>query len=82
MKRHAESDAALAKANSYAIEWPCGIAAVHAYRTEFDQAFVWLDRAYRQKDSTLAYVKVDPYLDILKTDPRYKAFLRKMNLPD
>jgi TolB-like protein/Flp pilus assembly protein TadD len=82
MKRQAESDAALARAtNAYAQRWAYGIAEVHAYRGEIDQAFAWLDRAYRQKDVALYRVKGDPLLRNLEPDARYKAFLRKMKLP-
>jgi hypothetical protein len=35
-----------------------------------------------QHDGGLASVKVDPLLRRLRLDPRYKAFLRKMNLPE
>jgi len=83
LKRNAKSDAALAQATrSYATNWPCGVAAIHAYRGEFDQAFAWLDQAYRRKDSSLVYIKVDPYLSLLGTDSRYKVLLRKLNLPE
>jgi hypothetical protein len=47
-----------------------------------DQAFAWLDRAYSQKDAALYEIKYDPFFKNLKFDPRYKAFLRKMNLPE
>jgi TolB-like protein/thioredoxin-like negative regulator of GroEL len=57
------------------------IAEIHAYRNETDQAFAWLDRAYRQREISLVYVKVDPLLNTLRGDPRYKAFLRKVHLP-
>jgi tetratricopeptide (TPR) repeat protein len=44
MKRNAESDAALARATkAFAGNWAYGIAAAHAYRGDFDQAFTWLD---------------------------------------
>jgi TolB-like protein len=83
MGRRSESDAALARltknrANDAAFE----IAQVHAYRRELDQAFDSLDRAYRQKDVELFWIKGDPLLKTLEADPRYKAFLRKMNLPE
>jgi hypothetical protein len=55
---------------------------VHAYRAEPDVAFAWLDRAYRQKDATLYAIKSDPPFKNLEPDPRYKAFLRKMGLPE
>jgi TolB-like protein len=57
------------------------IAAVFESRGEKDMALQWLDRAYRQHDSLLAYIKVMPF-DSLRSDPRYKSLLRKMNLPE
>jgi TolB-like protein/Flp pilus assembly protein TadD len=83
MKRKAESDAALVRAtNAYAERWAYVVAQVHAYRGDIEQALAWLDRAYRQKDVALYRVKGDPLLKNLEPDPRYKAFLRKMNLPE
>jgi hypothetical protein len=58
------------------------IADAYAYRGELEQAFAWLDRAYNQRDSGLYLIKADPFFGKLKGDPRYKAFLRKMNLPE
>jgi serine/threonine-protein kinase len=57
------------------------IAEAHAWRGETDKAFEWLERAYRQRDGGLAALKVDPLLASLRTDPRYKAMLKKINLP-
>jgi hypothetical protein len=83
MKRNADSDGALALATqAYAGRWAYGIAEVHAYRGEIGQAFNWLDRAYRQKDVLLYRMKGDPLLRNLEPDARYKAFLRKMKLPE
>jgi TolB-like protein/Tfp pilus assembly protein PilF len=81
MKRHAESDAALARATkAYAGSSAYAIAQVHAYRGEIDQAFGWLDRAHLQKDVALYRVKGDPLLRSLESDARYQGLLRKMNL--
>jgi adenylate cyclase len=83
MKRNTESDSALARATqAYAGRWAYGIAEVHAYRGEIDQAFNWLDRAHRQKDVVLYRLKDDPLLRNLEPDARYAKFLRKMNLPE
>jgi hypothetical protein len=46
-----------------------------AYRGELEQ------RAYGQEDAGLSLIKVNPDKS-LKGDSRYKAFLRKMNLPE
>jgi TolB-like protein/Tfp pilus assembly protein PilF len=58
------------------------IADVLAFRGEADEAFRWIDRAYGQHDAGLYLIKVDPLLRKIEADPRYKAFLRKMNLPE
>jgi len=83
MGRETESAAALAEyTRARADEDAFDIAEAHAFRGEVDQAFAWLDRAYRQKDPTLYMIKGDPDFKNIEPDPRYKALLRKMNLPD
>ena len=47
-----------------------------------DHAFEWLDRAYQARDQDLYLIKGDPLLKNLEGDPRHKALLRKMNLPE
>jgi hypothetical protein len=51
-------------------------------RGEADEAFARLDRAYAQKHVELYWIKGDWLLKSLEGDQRYKAFLRKMNLPE
>jgi TolB-like protein/DNA-binding winged helix-turn-helix (wHTH) protein len=79
----ANSDAALAQLlKSYAASIPAGVAAVYAFRGESDEAFKWLDRAYSQKDALLYRLKFSPEFDGVHGDPRYNAFLKKLNLPE
>ena len=82
--RHAESDAALARAlRSVGNESPINVAIVYAYRRERDQAFAWLKKAVDERDLIVGHKFLhDPTLEPLRGDPRYKALLRKMNLPD
>lgn len=81
--RRAESERALARqTKEHASDSAYQIAQAHAYRAELDQAFAWLDRAYIQKDVELYWIKGDPLLINLESDPRYKVFLRKMKLID
>jgi TolB-like protein/tetratricopeptide (TPR) repeat protein len=83
MGRKAESDAALARySEEHADDDAYTVAVIHAYRAERDEAFMWLDRAYGQKDPDLYQIKCDPLLKNLQPDPRYDAFLRKMKLPE
>jgi serine/threonine-protein kinase len=56
------------------------IAEVYAFRGEADAAFTWLERAYVQRDGGLTFMKGDPLLASLQSDPRCLAFLRKMRL--
>ena len=58
------------------------IAQVYAFRNQSEEAFAWLDRAYAQRDGGLIGTKVDPLLKSLHKDPRYAAFLKKLNLPN
>jgi tetratricopeptide (TPR) repeat protein len=81
--RKAESDSALAElCNRYGGDSAAQIAEAYAYRGEVDEAFKWLNRGYRQRDAGLRFLKVDPLFAALRVDPRYKAFLRKMKLPE
>jgi TolB-like protein len=81
--RKADSDAALAQTlKRYGADYPAGIATVYGFRGESDEAFKWLDRAYEQKDFGLSTIKYTLEFDKLHDDPRYKAFLKKMNLPE
>ena len=78
-----ESDAALARMLQEQVEGNAmGIAEVYAFRGQRDEAMHWLERAFAQKDVGLYSVKGDPPLRNLEGDPRFKAFLKKMNLPE
>jgi adenylate cyclase len=81
--RKADSDAALTRlTKEHAERDASGIAAVYAFRGNGDEAMRWLERAYAQKDFAVCYVKSDLRLKGLEGDTRFKAFLRKMNLPE
>jgi tetratricopeptide (TPR) repeat protein len=81
--RRADSDAALDRMISeYAGENAFTIAEVYAFRGQSDEAMHWLERAFAQKDAGLYFVKAELPQKTLAADPRYAAFLRKMNLPE
>src|SRR5437588_6019462 len=81
--RHAEADAALkALARKYADSDAYYVAMNYAYRDDHDLALQWLERAYRQKDTGFVEIIGEPLFKNLANDARYKAFLRKMKLPD
>src|SRR5882672_10004160 len=47
---------------------------------EKEQALVWLERAYREKSSILQYLKVHPFFDPLRGDPRFADLVRRVGL--
>ena len=79
--RPKDSDDALARLislgqNDYAYQ----IAQVYAYREQVDQAFQWLEHAYRLHDPGLMWFRTDLKLKSLRGDPRYADLLRRMHL--
>ena len=53
-----------------------------AYRGlgEKDQALTWLERAYEERD-LMVFIQAAPYWDVLRSEPRFEALLRRMNFP-
>lgn len=81
--RKNEADQALAIAEArYADAVAYPIAVVYAHRNDLNSAFAWLDRAYERHDGWVPWVPWSPLLRHLKGDPRWKALLRRINLPD
>ncbi|NIO48491.1 MAG: protein kinase [Candidatus Aminicenantes bacterium] len=56
------------------------IARIYGVLGDFDQAFSLLEKAYSKRDHDLQYLKVHPTLDSLRSDPRFKTLLKRMNL--
>jgi TolB-like protein/Tfp pilus assembly protein PilF len=54
------------------------IALIYAARKDPDRAFLWLERALRQRDGELLFIKGEPLLESLVRDPRYQIFIQKM----
>ena len=53
---------------------------IYAGLGEKDKAFEWLGKAFEEHALRLAYVKVEPAYDPLRSDPRFADLLRRMNL--
>jgi tetratricopeptide (TPR) repeat protein len=49
---------------------------------EYDQAFVWLGHAYEERSPILQLLRVHPFFDPLRNDPRFASLLRRVNFPD
>jgi len=46
-----------------------------------EQTFKWLEQAYKEKTEPLLYLRVDPRLDSLRSDPRFADLVRRVGLP-
>jgi serine/threonine-protein kinase len=60
---------------------PYNIALIYAGLGEKDQALAWLERAFAERSTWMPYLKVDPWLDSLRSEPRFQDLLRRMNFP-
>lgn len=60
---------------------PAG-AMVNAYLGVGDdeQAFVWLEKAYQEQSNMLQFIKVHPYFDPIRSDPRFADMVHRVGL--
>jgi TolB-like protein len=61
---------------------PYNMAVVYAGLNDKDQAFEWLDLAYEARSFGMTQLKVETVVDNLRSDPRFKDLLKRMNLPE
>jgi serine/threonine-protein kinase len=59
---------------------PAYPAAIHLGLDERDQAIMAIEEAYRQKSGFIAFLGVEPAVDKLRTDPRFKNLLLRANI--
>jgi serine/threonine protein kinase/Tfp pilus assembly protein PilF len=71
--QHLESRAASQSTEYFA-------AVVHAALGDREEAISWLERAYTAQSLYLGFAKVDPGLDPLRGDPRFKNLLARLHL--
>ena len=58
---------------------PWFIASLYEYMGDKNQAFAWLEKAYKMHDGTDSLF--DPQWDPLRSDPRFKDLMRRVGLP-
>ena len=80
--RQADAETALARFKTLE-----GNAGAYAYATIYAQwgntskALQWLETALQLRDPRLIYLKTDPLMDPLRTEPRFKAIERELKFP-
>jgi tetratricopeptide (TPR) repeat protein len=60
---------------------PTSIAIVYAGLGDKDHALALLERALKEHDDSLIYIRSQALFDPLRAEPRFKALLRKMAFP-
>ncbi|MFC2142249.1 protein kinase [Acidobacteriota bacterium] len=60
--------------------FPTSIAFIYLYLGDKEKGFTWLEKAYEMRDFNMTLLKVDPQCDLVRSDPRFKAILKKVNL--
>ena len=57
------------------------VALIYTALGQRNQAFEWLENAYRERSDLLVYLKVDSRLNSLRSDPRFADLMRRVGLP-
>jgi len=57
-----------------------GLAQIHAALGNKQQAMKWLQSAYDERAVWMAYLKLDPVLDPVRSEPRFQELVRQMGL--
>ena len=59
---------------------PVDFAKLHNELGDTDEAFRWMDKALEDRRGWMVYLNVEPALDNLRSEPRFKALLKRMRL--
>ncbi len=79
--KRAEAQKVLVKLSQLSKQRPVSsgdVAEIYAALGEKNKAFEWLEKGY--EDRSISTIKADPFLDSLRSDPRFADLLRRMNL--
>jgi adenylate cyclase len=61
---------------------PYCVGAMYAAIGEREKAFAWLEKSYAMRQADLVSIKIDPPLDRLRDDERYRDLLRRVHLTE
>jgi TolB-like protein len=54
------------------------VALIHCALGEMERALEWLEKTYRERDAWLIWINVEPQLDPLRSDPRFRNLLGRI----
>jgi TolB-like protein len=56
------------------------VALIYCGLGELERAFEWLEKTFAERDAWLIWLRVEPQLDPLRSDPRFADLLRRLGL--
>lgn len=56
-------------------------ALVYAGLGDFDKAFEWLEKSFKERSGFLPFLKVEPIVDCLRDDPRFSQMIERVGIP-
>ena len=68
----------LSESSQRSYVWPYNIATIYAGLGDKDRAFEYLEKEYAEGAYYLNFLKTDPELDSLRSDPRFETLLRRV----
>ena len=57
------------------------VARLHALLGQTNDVFASLEKAYAAREGAMVYLKSDPVMDALRSDPRFQEMVRRLNYP-
>ena len=60
---------------------PYWIAMIYVGLDEKDKAFEWFEKAYEERSWFLIFIKMDPLMDSVRSDPRYISLIQRIGYP-
>jgi hypothetical protein len=58
------------------------LAIIYIGLNEKEEALNWLEKEISDRSSTAVFYGISPDLDDLRSEPRFKAMLKRLNLPE
>jgi TolB-like protein/tetratricopeptide (TPR) repeat protein len=59
---------------------PCLLAFVYIALGDKDQAFAWMEKAFKERSGWILWLQVEPQFDPLRSDPRFKDLVHRIGL--
>jgi Flp pilus assembly protein TadD len=72
----------LQEASHHGYVSPYDRAVIYAGLGDKEQAFYWLNRAYEERNSKLAFLKAYAQFDKLRSDPRFSHLMKRVGLTE